>query len=178
MLPSIFGDDTFARRSALEIAAPGDTAGAQMLKVKSPQDFGAAILFLTIGIAGIYFARDLTFGSAARMGPGYFPTILSCIIVVIGAIVGLRSLAIEGPPIELVKLRPLLFILIAILAFGYLIEQVGLALTTAGLAIFAAYARHDVNLKETILLAVILSAFAVGVFAYALGQPLPIWWGS
>ena len=88
------------------------------------------------------------------MGPGYFPTILSCIIVVIGAIVGLRSLAIEGPPIEPVKLRPLLFILIAILAFGYLIEQIGLAITTAGLAIFAAYARHNVNLKETMLLAV------------------------
>jgi hypothetical protein len=149
-----------------------------MLKVKSPQDFGAAILFLTIGIAGIYFGRDLTFGSAARMGPGYFPTILSCIIVLIGAIVGARSLVIEGPPIEPVRLRPLLFILIANLAFGYLIEQIGLAITTAALAIFAAYARHNVNLQEPIALAVVLSAFAVGVFAYALGQPLPIWWGS
>jgi hypothetical protein len=35
-----------------------------------------------------------------------------------------------------------------------------------------------VNLKETLILAVVLSAFAVGVFAYALGQPLPIWWGN
>jgi hypothetical protein len=149
-----------------------------MLKVKNPQDFGAAILFLTIGIAGVYFGRDLTFGTASKMGPGYFPTILSYIIILIGAIVGLRSLVIEGPPIEPVRLRPLVFILIAILAFGYLIEQIGLAITTAGLAIFAAYARDSVNLKETIALAVLLSAFAVGVFAYALGQPLPIWWGS
>lgn len=149
-----------------------------MLRVKSPQDFGAAILFLMIGIAGIYFGRDLAFGSASKMGPGYFPTMLSCIIVLIGAIIGLRSLAIEGPPIEPVKLRPVLFILVAILAFGYLIEQIGLAITTAALTIFAAYARHDVNLKETAVLAVCLSVFAVGVFAYALGQPLPIWWGS
>jgi hypothetical protein len=148
-----------------------------MFRVKSPQDFGAAILFLTIGIAGIYFGRDLTFGSAARMGPGYFPTLLSCVIVVIGAVVGLKSLAIQGPPIEPSKLRPILFILASILAFGYLIEQIGLAITTAGLAIFAAYARHDVNLKETVVLAVCLSGFAIAVFAYALGQPLPIWWG-
>ena len=112
------------------------------------------------------------------MGPGFFPTILSCVIVAIGAIVGLKSLAIEGPPIEPTKLRPLLFILIAIVAFGYLIEQVGLAITTAALTVFAAYARQDVNLKETAVLAVFLSAFAIGVFAYALGQPLPIWWGS
>jgi hypothetical protein len=149
-----------------------------MLRVKSPQDLGAAILFLIIGIAGIYFGRDLSFGSASRMGPGFFPTLLSCVIVAIGAIVGLRSLAVEGPPIEPIKLRPLLFILIAIVAFGYLIEQVGLAITTAALTIFAAYARHDVNLKETVVLAVFLAAFAIGVFAYALGQPLPIWWSN
>jgi hypothetical protein len=148
-----------------------------MFRVKSPQDFGAAVLFLTIGIAGIYFGRDLTFGTAARMGPGYFPTLLSCVIVAIGAIVGLKSLAIEGPPIEPIKLRPIVFILVAVLAFGFLIEQVGLAITTAALAIFAAYARGDVNLKETVLLAVGLTVFAVVVFAYALGQPLPIWWG-
>ena len=148
-----------------------------MFRVKSPQDFGAAMLFLAIGIAGIYFGQDLTFGTASRMGPGYFPTLLSIVIVLIGAIVGLKSLAIDGPPIEPTKLRPILFILLAILAFGYLIEQIGLAITATGLAIFAAYARRDVNLKETVVLAVGLSLFAIVVFAYALGQPLPIWWG-
>ena len=148
-----------------------------MFRVKSPQDLGAGILFLAIGIAGIYFGRDLAFGSASRMGPGYFPTLLSCSIVLIGAIVGLRSLAIEGPPIEPIKLRPILFILAVVLAFGYLIEQIGLALTVAGLAVFAAYARGNVNLKETIVLAAALALFAIVVFAYALGQPLPIWWG-
>jgi hypothetical protein len=147
-----------------------------MFRVKSPQDFGAGILFLTIGIAGLYFGRDLAFGTAAKMGPGYFPALLSGIIAVIGAIVGLKALAVNGPPIEPTKLRPIIFILAAILAFGYLIEEIGLAITTTALAIFAAYARSDVNLKETILLAVALAAFAIGVFAYALGQPLPIWW--
>jgi hypothetical protein len=148
-----------------------------MFRVKSPQDFGAGVLFLAIGIAGIYFGQDLAFGSAGRMGPGYFPTLLSSIVVLLGVIVGLRSLALEGPPLEPTKLRPLIFILVAILAFGYLIEQIGLAITTTGLAVFAAYARKDVNLKETILLAVALAVFAIVVFAYALGQPLPIWWG-
>jgi hypothetical protein len=149
-----------------------------MFRVKSPQDFGAGALFLFIGIAGIYFGRDLAFGSASKMGPGFFPTMLSGLIALIGVLVGLKSLTVEGPPIEAIKLRPLLFILVAILAFGYLIDQIGLAITTAGLSIFAAYARDNVNLKETLLLALGLSVFAVGVFAYALGQPLPIWWGN
>ena len=149
-----------------------------MFRVKSPRDFGAAVLFLTIGIAGVYFGRDLTFGNASKMGPGYFPTILSCIIVVIGAVVGLKSLVIEGPPLEPTKLRPILVILFSIATFGYLIERIGLAITVAGVAIFAAYARSAVNLRETVTLALCLSGFAIGVFAYALGQPLPIWWGN
>jgi len=149
-----------------------------MLRVKSPQDLGAAILFLIIGATGLYFGRDLAFGTASRMGPGFFPAILSGLIFVIGFVVGLRFFAIEGPPIEPIRLRPLLFILAAIVAFGYLIEQIGLAITTAALTIFAAYARDRVNLKETAVLAVFLAVFAVGVFAYALGQPLPIWWGN
>ena len=148
-----------------------------MLRVKSPQDFGAAILFLTIGIAGIYFGRDLTFGTASRMGPGYFPTLLSCIIVAIGAIVGTK---VASPSRARRSSRSscgrCCSFSLSILAFGYLIEQIGLAITTAGLAIFAAYARHDVNLKETVVLAVGLSVFAIAVFVYALGQPLPIWW--
>jgi hypothetical protein len=148
-----------------------------MFRVKNPQDFGAGILFLAIGIAGLYFGDDLAFGSASKMGPGYFPMMLSGIIVLLGAIVGIRALALDGPPIEPIRLRPVLFILVAILAFGYLIEQIGLAITTAALAVFAAYARSDVNLKETLILAVVLAAFAIVVFAYALGQPLPIWWG-
>ncbi len=150
----------------------------RVIRVKSPQDLGAAVLFLTIGLAGVYFGRDLAFGDAAKMGPGYFPTILSCIIVLIGVVIGLRSLAIVGPPIAPTRLRPILIILASIAAFGYLIERIGLAITVAGVAIFAAYARPAVNLKETLVLALCLSGFAVVVFAYALGQPLPIWWGN
>lgn len=48
-----------------------------MVRIKSPQDFGAAIVFILIGLAGIYFGWDLRTGTAARMGPGYFPLVLS-----------------------------------------------------------------------------------------------------
>ncbi len=59
-----------------------------MLRVKSPQDLGAGLVFLMIGGAGLYFGSDLTFGSSARMGPGYFPTLLSILIIAIGLAVG------------------------------------------------------------------------------------------
>ena len=61
-----------------------------MVRVRSPQDLGAGVVFVVIGVAGYYFGRDLAFGSAARMGPGYFPMLLSVLIIAIGLIVGFR----------------------------------------------------------------------------------------
>jgi hypothetical protein len=148
-----------------------------VFRVRSPQDLGAGAVFLLIGTAGAYFGNDLAFGTAARMGPGYFPVLLSWLIIIIGVIVAFRGVTIEGPPIEPVQLRPILFIIAAILVFGFLIESIGLALTAILLTVFAAYARPEVKLGETIVLGVGLALFTVVVFVYMLGQALPAWWG-
>jgi hypothetical protein len=148
-----------------------------MVRVKSPQDLGAGVVFVLIGLAGLYFGRELAFGTAARMGPGYFPILLSVLILAIGIIVAIRGLTTEGPPIEPVQLRPIAMIIAAILIFGVLIDVVGLALTALLLTVFAAYARREVKLTETILLGAGLAAFTVAVFVYLLGQPLAAWWG-
>ena len=82
-----------------------------MVRVRSPQDLGAGAVFVTIGAAGLYFGQDLAFGSSARMGPGYFPTILSYLIIAIGLVLAVKSLATDGPPIERFSFRPLFAIL-------------------------------------------------------------------
>jgi len=148
-----------------------------MLRIRSPQDLGAAVVLVAIGLAGAYFGRDLAFGSSGRMGPGYFPAILSWAIVSVGIIVGFKSLTIDGPRIEPIQLRPLLVIIAAILLFGLLIGAVGLAISAVLLTVLAAYARRDARLGEALLLGIGLAAFTVIVFVYGLSQPLPAWWG-
>ena len=148
-----------------------------MFRVRSPQDLGAGAVFLLIGAAGAYFGNDLAFGTAARMGPGYFPVLLSWLIIGIGVIVAARGLTIEGLAVEPVQLRPLLFVVAAILMFGFLLDTIGLALTAIVLTLVAAYARRDASLGEALLLGTGLALFAVLVFVYALSQPLPAWWG-
>ena len=148
-----------------------------MIPIRSPQDLGAAVVFVAIGLAGVYFGNNLSFGTAGRMGPGYFPIILSWIIVAVGAVLGLRALTIEGPRIEPVQLRPIVVIIAAVLMFGFLINAAGLAITAVLLTVLAAYARRDVNLAEAALLGIGLAAFTVVVFVYGLSQPLPAWWG-
>ena len=148
-----------------------------MFRVKSPQDLGAGVVFVLIGAAGLVFGQDLAFGSAARMGPGYFPTLLSYLIIAIGLVLAVKSLASDGPRVEPIQFRPLFAILVAILGFGALIDRIGLALSAAALTIIAAYARRNVSKGETLLLAIGLALFTVLIFAYALKQPLPAWWG-
>ena len=148
-----------------------------MFRVKSPQDFGAAVVFMLIGLAGIYFGKDLAFGTAARMGPGYFPTIISFLIVALGVFIGFRALAVDGPAIEALQFRPLVMIIGSILVFGLLIDRFGLAISAVALTLVAACARKNVNLTETLALGAGLALFCIVVFVYALGQPLPAWWG-
>lgn len=157
------------------MSAPGGQ-DHRMVRIRNPQDFGAAIVFIAIGVAGLYFASDLAFGTTSRMGPGYFPMMLSGIILLIGVIVGLKALSVDGPAIERVPLRPIAVIVLCIVGFGYLTERLGVAITAAALVLAASYARRGASLKETIPLALAMSVFVVGVFVYALGQPLPVLW--
>jgi len=148
-----------------------------MVRIRSPQDFGAAVVFIAIGAAGFYFGWDLRTGSAARMGPGYFPMILSGLIVLLGLVIGGRALIFDGPRIERFQIRPLGLLVVAALIFGYLIEEIGLAIAGALMILVATYAGREARLKEAIILAIVLTAFSIVVFVWALGQSLPVWHG-
>ncbi|MDO9306276.1 MAG: tripartite tricarboxylate transporter TctB family protein [Mesorhizobium sp.] len=149
-----------------------------MLKVKSPQDLGAGIMFLLIGLAGIVLGRDLDFGSARNMGPGYFPLLISGFIVLIGAVVAGRSFTLEGPAIERLQLRPILMLLVALAVFSFLIREIGVVLTSILMMVVAAYARPNVSIVETIIFAICVATFVAVVFVFGLNQPMPLWWNG
>ena len=148
-----------------------------MLRIKSPQDLGAGVILLGVGIGGLIFGRELTFGTAGRMGPGFFPTILSWLILGFGGLIAARAFAIDGEKIDRMQLRPLALVLISILAFALLIERVGLALAVAAVVLLAGLARSNLRPLELAMLALGLAVSSVVVFVYGLGQPLPAWWG-
>jgi Tripartite tricarboxylate transporter TctB family len=150
-----------------------------MIRVKNPQDFWAGLLFLVVGCLALWFGRGYAFGTATKMGPGYLPTVLSWALVLIGAFLSLRALALEGPSIEASLIRPQVFILLAIVVFGLLIERFGLAPAIVVVTVIAALASREMRWREALLVAVGLAALCVGLFIYLLGQPLTIFaWGS
>ena len=145
--------------------------------IRSPRDFGAALLILAVGMAGLVFSSDLSVGTAARMGPGYFPRIVSWCIIALGVFVAAKSLVIRGAAIDRMQLRPMAIILVSSLIFGYAIEEVGLVLASLAAMLVAPYAKRGADFREALMLSIGLTAFAAVVFVWALGQPLPLWGG-
>jgi Tripartite tricarboxylate transporter TctB family len=146
-----------------------------MIRVKSPQDFWAGILFVLAGGAALWVGRDYPLGTLTRMGPGYLPTVLSWTLVAIGGLLTVSALALNGPAIAPSRIMPQLFILAAIVVFALAIERLGLAPAVMLVAITAALASRDMRWVETIALALGLAALCVVLFVHLLGQPFAIW---
>ena len=146
-----------------------------MAWIRHPKDFFAGLLFIAFGIAAIVIGSNYALGSAARMGPGYFPRILGIMLIALGAALSLRALRSQGPPLPGVKWRPTLVVLGSVVLFGVMVNTAGLVLSTIVLIVLSSAASHEFRPKESLISGVLLAALAVGVFVIGLKLQLPIW---
>jgi hypothetical protein len=145
------------------------------VRIRSPSDFWCGLLFVAVGIAFMVLAREYRFGTPARMGPGFFPTMLGGILATLGLSLAIPALVRDGPSLSGLALRPTLAILVAIVVFALLLTPMGFVIAAAALILIAALADPDLRLLETVGLTLFLFAFSVVVFVLALGLPLSLW---
>jgi putative tricarboxylic transport membrane protein len=144
------------------------------LSISSPKDFWSGLLYIFFGLAAVLIARDYDMGTALKMGPAYFPTLLGWLLVVIGAISVIRGFIVRGTPIGGFAIKGLLMVVGATVLFGLIIRAAGMAIALPILVIFSAAASIRFNWKLTLLMAAGLTVFCVLVFIKGLGVPLPI----
>lgn len=149
-----------------------------MAMIRHPKDFYAGLVFIAFGIAAIAIGSNYTLGSAARMGPGYFPRILGLLMIVLGAILALRALRINGSPVPAWKWRPTLVVLGSVVLFGLIVNYAGLVVSTILLIMIASAASHEFRPKEAAISAVLLAALCVGIFVVGLKLQIGIWPGA
>ena len=149
-----------------------------MAVVRSPKDLVAGLMFIAIGITAIVIASNYTLGTAARMGPGYFPRILGILMIVLGAIISLRSLRLNGPPLPGWKWRPVLVVLGSVVLFGLIVDRAGLVLSTILLILMSSAASTEFRPKEALISGVLLALMVVGVFVIGLKLQIGIWPGQ
>jgi hypothetical protein len=144
------------------------------LSIRNPADFWSGLLFIACASGFLWIARNYDFGSPLRMGPSFFPVVLSMVLAVIGLVAFLRSFVIAGEPVGDFAVKGLLLVTLGTLLFAALIERAGVIVAVSAITLVSAYASVKFTWKEGVIMALLLSTFCVLVFVYGLGLPMPI----
>lgn len=145
------------------------------LGVRHPKDFLSGLIFILAGAGFLFLAQDYRMGTAVRMGPGYFPTLLSSLLLVLGLAIALRALLRgNGERPTDFAWRGLIIILASCLLFGVLVRGTGMVVALPLLIILSALASVKFRVQTALIMAVVLTLFCIGVFLKALGLPIPL----
>ncbi len=148
------------------------------------KNLASGLLLIAIGMFFAWSGRELTISSVSSMGPGYFPLILSGILVLLGTIVLISSpKPITGPavleedepvnPPGDVPWRGILFLTAALLFFGLLVRPLGFGPALGGAVALSALASRKWRVLPTIIMTAVMVAMGWAVFIKVLGMPVP-----
>ncbi|HEV7259239.1 MAG TPA: tripartite tricarboxylate transporter TctB family protein [Bosea sp. (in: a-proteobacteria)] len=139
------------------------------------RDLILGLFLVAVATGALWMTRRLPIGSAADMGPGYMPRVVSLALLGFGAFFLLRGARHAGAAIEPVHLRPLLAVLLAVGIFALTAERLGLAIASVLTVLLAGLATRETRPLESIGFAILLSGLAALLFVKVLALPVPLW---
>lgn len=145
------------------------------MRIRNHRDFWAGVLFFITGVLFMILSRQYQLGTAAKMGPGYFPTILGGLMAVLGLMILVPSLSKRGPEVRVnrIDLKMIALILIAVAVYAATLPKLGFIVSLFLLILIASYASHEFNLKATLISSVVLLGFSYLVFVKGLELQFP-----
>ena len=162
-----------------------DHNGGLRFKIRSPRDFYGGLALIALAIVAIYLAGDLPGTHGFAFGPGTAPRLFAGLLAVVGALVALTGLSVDGPPLESYAIRGPAWVIAAILAFAIMIRGInlgplhipplGLVPSTFAAFIISVFGSTEMRLVESLIAAVVMTAFCVALFVYLLQLPFQLW---
>jgi putative tricarboxylic transport membrane protein len=163
--------------------------GGFQFKVRGPRDFYGGLALIGLAIVAMIATSALPGQHGFAFGPGTAPRMFATLLAVCGGLVALTGLIFEGPKIDPFAVRGPAYVLVAILVFAGLIRGVSLSpigipfnLPSFGLVIstFAAFVisimgSSEFKWLESLIAAICMTAFCVGLFVYLLQLPFQLW---
>ncbi len=146
------------------------------MKIRDQKNFWSGLMFLAFGAFFVGWAQQYDLGSAARMGPAFFPTMLGAMLFLLGAIVLIEGLVVETADgkIEPFNFRALVLVLGSVVAFGMLLRPAGLLVALFVLVCVSSFGSHEFKLRDVLLLSIGMSLLVLGVFIYGLSMTIPV----
>ena len=147
------------------------------MQLKNKQDFWSGVMFVTLGTAFALKATTYSMGTAARMGPGYFPFWLGILMAILGGVILLTSLLPKAEKTEVASFsfRILAIIIGSVVVFGLCLKPLGLIISLFLLVIISSLASHEHSWKVSFANAIFLVILCWLSFVKGLGLIFPIW---
>ena len=136
------------------------------------KDLLAGIMFIVIGVIFVVGAYNYQMGTAARLGPGFFPRILGFLMAGLGVVIagiGLKNQAAFAASEGIGwTWKPVIIVTAAVLLFGFTLPTLGMIVAITILTILSGIAAHDKNYRELVFITVIMCIFCSAVFIWGL----------
>ena len=145
-------------------------------KIKSQEDFWAGLMFIAFGVLAIFISTDYPLGSAMRMGPGYFPTGIGIILIILGSIIAMTSFKVVGDKVGTFAFKPMILLSVAFGVFGWAIDNIGFILALFILIALSSAAGKEFKMKEILPMSAVLIVGSWALFIWGLELPFPLFW--
>jgi putative tricarboxylic transport membrane protein len=163
------------RGSIVIYVAVGIAVMARLLRVPNHQDFYGGMALILLGLTAFVASNDLPGMRGFAFGPGTAPRLFAFTLIIMSLAVVVTGLLTKGPHVTPYKVRGVVFIIGAILAFAATIRPLGLVVASFSCILICAAAADDVKWRETVIWGVILTVFCAFLFPYGLNLPFQLW---
>ncbi|MDB5579834.1 MAG: tripartite tricarboxylate transport(TTT) family subunit TctB [Bradyrhizobium sp.] len=140
--------------------------------IRGPQDFVGGLALVAIAVFALWASSDLQGMRGFSFGAGTAPRMFGYLLLGLGIAITIVGLVSDGEHITTYAWRGPLFVSLAILAFAVMIRPMGLIVSAFASFMIAALGTPETRWKQTIIVAICLTAFCSLLFPYALGLPL------
>ena len=146
------------------------------MKIRNQRDFGAGVMYMVIGLFFSVVATNYSMGTAAKMGPGYFPFYLGILMFLLGLIVAVKALSAKATIEAIPKFNWKIMAQItgAVVLYGLLLPRLGFLIAVVVLVFVAASASKEFTWKGTAINAAFLVTFTYSVFVVGLKLQFPL----
>ena len=146
------------------------------MKIRNQRDFGAGIMYMVIGLFFAIMATNYPMGTAAKMGPGYFPFYLGILMFLLGVLVAVKAFGAKAAIESIPKFnwRIIAQITGAVALYGLLLPRMGFLIAVVVLVFVAASASREFTWKGTAINAAFLVTFTYSVFVLGLKLQFPL----
>lgn len=128
-----------------------------------------------IGLFFALYGGQYTFGTAARMGPGFFPVVLGWVLAFLGLLIILPALRQPRVPVQF-ALSNFLWVFASLGIFAWGLPRLGLVVAAFVGAFVSSMADKQVSWVSRILISIGVSVISVLIFKFGLNMVLPLWW--